>query len=223
MGLGHGALSDRENEARSEIGDCVIVWRMSLRRAALAFALVSAVALALPGSAAADLPAGVADGKIDVRVVPVSGSDTPSIVVTATVNSPPEKVWAVVSDCAHYKDRLPRVAASKQIAQNGNVVTCEVTIDMPFPFSNLTATTEATHVVDGKHFTRSWHLVKGDYKVNDGSWDVRPFKDDGSSSVIVYTVHAEPNTIVPDAIREKAQKKSLPEMIERVRKEAAKI
>jgi hypothetical protein len=65
--------------------------------------------------------------------------------------------------------------------------------------------------------------VRGDYKTNEGSWEVKPADASGTSSIVVYSVHAEPNTIVPASIREAAQKKTLPEMIARVRSEAAKL
>ena len=42
----------------------------------------------------------------------VAGSDAPKIVVRTVMDLPPKKIWQIVSDCARYKDRLPRVAAS---------------------------------------------------------------------------------------------------------------
>jgi hypothetical protein len=105
----------------------------------------------------------------------------------------------------------------------GNVHTCKVTISMPFPFSNLTAVTEAVHEENEKGMSRRWKMVSGDYKFNEGSWEVRPLDKAGTQSLVVYTVHAEPNTAIPDWIRESAQKKALPEMMARVRTEAAKL
>jgi ribosome-associated toxin RatA of RatAB toxin-antitoxin module len=181
------------------------------------FWLLSLVALS------ASLP-GAADAANDtqVKVVEVDGSDTPKIVVTATMDAPPEKVWAIVSDCATYKQHMPRVAASKELSKSGNQHTCEVTIEMPFPLSNLTAVTQATHDEAAPKFARRWKLIRGDYKVNEGSWEVMPSKSEGKSFVR-YTVHAEPNTAVPQWVREKAQKKALPEMIDRVESEAKKL
>ncbi|HVY45153.1 MAG TPA: SRPBCC family protein, partial [Minicystis sp.] len=184
---------------------------MRIRTSAMAagFALV-----ALASSAA-----GEATG-IVVRSEPAPGSDTPRVVMTATIDAPPEKVWAIVSDCAHYKERMPRIAASRLLAKAGSTYTCEVTVEMPFPLSNLTAVTEAVHTESADRYVRRWKLLRGDYKVNDGSWEVRPADASRARSLVTYTVHAEPNTPVPGWVREKAQKKALPEMIERVAAEA---
>jgi hypothetical protein len=69
--------------------------------------------------------------------------------------------------------------------------------------------------------SRTWHLKSGDYKVNDGSWELKPL--DKGGTLVTYTVHAEPNSSVPDWIREAAQKKTLPELFERVKTEANKL
>lgn len=188
-----------------------------LSRGAAATSLVVLGVLA-PGAALADDPP-----KVDIKTFAVPGSDTPKIVMSATLDVPPKKVWAIVNDCSRYKGRLPRVAAAKLLKQEGNVFTCEVTIEMPFPLSNLTAVTEATHTESDAGMSRRWKLVRGDYKVNEGSWEVKPADPDGKTSLVVYTVHAEPNTMIPAAIREAAQKKTLPDLMARVRSEAAKL
>lgn len=191
---------------------------VALPAAALALLLLAAT----PRSVAAD-PALPARGEVEVKATPVAGSDAPRIVVRTVMDLPPKKIWQIVSDCARYKDRMPRVAASELVKKVGNVHTCKVTIAMPFPLSNLTATTEAIHEESDQGMKRRWKMVSGDYKVNEGSWEVKALNKEGTSSLVTYTVHAEPNTSIPAFIRESAQKKALPDMMERVRAEAAKL
>jgi ribosome-associated toxin RatA of RatAB toxin-antitoxin module len=188
----------------------------------LAPALVIAAALAVPHSAAGDdaLPP---KGQVEVKSYAVPGSSTPRVVARAVMDLPPRKIWQIVSDCAHYKDHLPRVAASELLKKDGNTYTCKVTIAMPFPLSNLTGVTAAVHEESEAGMSRKWKLVSGDYKVNEGSWELTPTDKSGSSTLVVYTIHAEPNSSVPDFIREAAQKKTLPEMFERVKAEAGKL
>lgn len=183
----------------------------------------AAVSLVLLGVAAPNAARGDDPPKVDIKTFAVPGSDTPKIVMTATLDVPPKKVWEIVGDCSRYKGRLPRIKAAKLLKQEGNKFTCEVTIEMPFPLSDLTAVTEATHEVSDKGMKRSWKLLRGDYKSNQGSWEIKPADPDGKTSFVTYTVHAEPNTAVPAAIREAAQKKSLPDLMARVRSEAAKL
>ncbi len=162
-------------------------------------------------------------GKIYVKSTPVKGSDIPKVVVTAVVNAPPTKVWEIVSNCDKFKSRMPRVLASKLVRKNGNTYICKVEIDLPFPLSNLTATTRAIHHTGPKRWERKWTLIKGDYSFDDGSWVLTPFGKDGKRTLVVYTVHAEPDTHIPDWVREKAQKSSLPGLIKRIRKEVKKL
>jgi ribosome-associated toxin RatA of RatAB toxin-antitoxin module len=185
----------------------------------LLFAAVAAsLSLASPRASGEDLPA---KGTVDIKTFSVAGSSIPKIVARSVVDAPAKKIWAIVSDCAHYKDRMPRVVASELVKKEGNVHTCKVTIAMPFPMSNLTAVTEATHQESDAGMSRRWKLVSGDYKINNGSWEVKPLPD--GTSLVTYSVHAEPNTSVPDWIREAAQKKTLPDLFERVKTEAGKL
>jgi ribosome-associated toxin RatA of RatAB toxin-antitoxin module len=186
----------------------------------LALALTSTLAFSMvPGTAAGDdLPE---KGKVEIKSYDVPGSSSPRIVARAVMDMPAKKIWAVVSDCAHYKDRMPRVAASELVKKEGNVHTCKVTIAMPFPLSNLTGVTSAVHTETETAMSRKWTLVSGDYTANEGSWEVKAL--DGGQSLVVYTIHAEPKTSVPEWIRESAQKKTLPEMFERVKTEAGKM
>lgn len=191
-----------------------------LARPALASSLFLGLMALVPFAQAGDPapPSGV-----EVKLVPVKGSDAPKVVARAVINQPPKKVWAVVSDCAQYKTRMPHIADSKLVKKEGNKVTCQVTVAMPFPFSNLTAVTEAVHEESDKGMSRRWRLVSGDYNFNEGSWEVKPLDEAGTKSLVTYTVHADPKTAVPQWIRESAQKKALPEMIERVGTEAGKL
>jgi len=195
---------------------------ISFARRVGAVLLFSALAL-VPSAATADVQALPAKGETQVNVYSVPGSKTPKVVVRAIVDQPPRKVWAVVSDCASYKSHMPHIAKSRLVSKVGNKHTCEVTVELPFPLSNLTAVTEAIHEESDAGMTRRWKLVSGDYTVNNGSWEVRPVDATGTASVVTYTVQAEPTTALPDFIRVQAQKKALPELIERVRTESAKI
>lgn len=222
--------------------------RMAERRARAGIIVAGAlVALACAATASAQSDAALDKGHISVRAVKVSSSDerkreAPRVIVTAVVDSAPEKVWAVVSDCSKYTSRMNRVETARQL-QVGPVkqiaggtrqdVVCYVEIGLPIPLSNLHACTKATHtIVTGKKWQRAWDLYPCDkvglkqessYYFNTGSWTVEPFGTTGKRSKVTYTVHAEPTTSVPDWVRERAQKSSLPKMIERLRQEAAKI
>jgi ribosome-associated toxin RatA of RatAB toxin-antitoxin module len=181
-------------------------------------ATVLAPSLARADDTASDLEG----GKIIVTSVPVAGSSEPQHVVRAIVESPPASVWKVVSECSHFKERLPHIAAAAELSRAGRIVTCQVTIAMPFPTSNLTAITEAVHDEQPTRMTRTWKLVSGDYEYNDGSWTIESYRG-GAASLVTYRLHVKPKSSVPGFIRNMAQEHALPDMIQRIRVEAAKL
>ncbi len=157
-------------------------------------------------------------GEIIIKSSKVAGSGVPRIKAMGVVDAAPEAIWAVVERCADYKKTMIRTAESEELSRTGNIVRCRVTIELPFPLKNLTATTDAIHTVTpGKKWQRRWSLVEGDYKRNSGSWTLIPFDDAGKRTLVIYEVHAEPNVALPDSIQRLAQKKSLPDLFKHLR------
>ena len=111
-----------------------------------------------------------------------------------------------------------RIKSARELSRVGNVVTCTVTVDLPWPMSDLTAVTRAVHTVKDNFWQRRWKLVKGDYKVNSGSWTLRTFDGKLNRTYVEYRVHAEPKNWVPGWLRTRAQKSTLPDLIKKIRK-----
>jgi len=174
--------------------------------------------LSTPAAAADSFQDKLDRGEIFCYPREVKGSDAPEMIVKAVVNAPPAKVWKLVDACGNYRTTIPRIASSKEISRKGKRVVCRVTIDMPFPYSDKTSITEGIHTVADGRWTRRWRLISGDYKVNSGSWVLTRFRGNRNRTMIVYRVHAVPDAWVPGWIRKAAQKKSLPNMIRRLRK-----
>lgn len=145
------------------------------------------------------------------------------VVVKAVVDAPPQRVWDLVSRCGRYTRTMERIKAARELSRDAGRVVCRVTVDMPFPYADLTATTRAIHSEDPGHqrFSRRWDQIQGDYKVNRGSWELRPFNGDRGRTLVIYRVEAVPKAWVPDWIRQKAQRRSLPQMIKKLRRLAA--
>jgi ribosome-associated toxin RatA of RatAB toxin-antitoxin module len=182
-------------------------------------AATAALALSLTSARADDATkARLATGEIIVQTKAIKGSTTPRLKAMAVVGAPPERIWKIVDQCADYPTTMVRIAAAEEVSRKGNIVRCKVTVDMPFPLSDLTALTEAVHTVQpGKMYKREWKLVEGDYRSNRGSWTLVPFDDAGQQTLVVYEVHADPKVAIPDGIKKAAQKKSIPELLEKIR------
>ena len=112
---------------------------------------------------------------------------------------------------------MPRIAESQELSRSGNTSVCVVTVDMPMPISNLTSTSEATSTPGPGTWKRTWKLIKGDYKRNEGSWVLTPFDAEGKRTRAVYRVIADPKVSVPNFVIRKAQESALPDMMRKIR------
>jgi len=153
----------------------------------------------------------------EILVYTRSAARGPEVVVKAVIDAAPERVWRLVSQCNHYRQTMLRIKAAREISRRDSEVICRVTVDMPFPYSDLTATTRAIHRAGPEQYSRRWELINGDYKVNRGSWVLTPYRGDRRRTLVVYRAQAVPKAWVPDWIRRKAQQSSLPDLIRHLR------
>jgi len=163
-----------------------------------------------------------APGEIKTWTEPETGG-APTYVAEGVVAASPAQVWALVSRCADYVRNMPSVAASRELSRSGDESTqfsavCEVTADVPFPFSNLTSVSRATMTVDARSgsYTRAWTLVRGDYEINDGSWSLVPL-DGGAKTKVTYRIHVKPKLPLPASLVQSAQATRLPQVIQYLR------
>src|SRR5258706_6833630 len=157
-----------------------------MRRNSIA-ALLAAVCCARAAAAAAA-------AEIKTWTEPENAAGAPTYAAEGIIDAPPAAVWALVSRCADYAVTMPSISASKELSRTGDehskfTTVCEVTADVPFPFSDLTSVSRATLTVDEKsgHYSRAWQLIRGDYDVNEGSWRLVPL-DGGTRTVVTYRI-----------------------------------
>ena len=196
-------------------------YRRNLDFALALGAAYSISAQADPGPKLPPVPAEVMAGEIWVGRADVETDDVPTFVAYAIIEAPPDVVWQVVSHCGNYARYMPRVLVSKELSRQGDIVVCEVTIDMPFPLSDLTSITSAVHREDANTgaYSRVWNLVKGDYAVNRGAWRLRAV-DGGKRTLATYQVTAKPDIPVPTGLAALFQQGPLVRSMEALREEA---
>lgn len=157
--------------------------------------------------------------EVVVEITKIKGRSAPAVKATALFAAPVEKLWKIIDHCADYHTTMLRIAKSEELSREGSRVRCRVTIEMPFPLANVTTETVAVHtVVPGKLAERRWKQAEGDFRVNTGSWTLTPYGD-GKRTLAVYQVRAEPKVEVPAALRDAAQRKTLPQLFEHLRKQ----
>lgn len=158
-------------------------------------------------------------GEIVVDTEQVAGSKNPRLVVRGVLDSPPESVWGVIEDVDRYTEFMPRVKVSQVVSREGEVVITRSTIEMPFPLKNLTARIRGVHtIVPGERYQREWSLIEGDYHENTGSWTMVPFDEAAARTLVLYRILVVPRIPIPSRLRNIAQQKTMPDIVERLRK-----
>ncbi|MCK5800267.1 MAG: hypothetical protein KAI47_23915 [Deltaproteobacteria bacterium] len=178
----------------------------------LGLGLVSATAGAKDWNKALD------KGEILIYPQKVKGFSEPAFIVKAVIEAPPEKVWKLIANCGDYERTMQRIIKADMLPmQNGKVI-CRVVVDMPFPYSDLTALTAAVHREGPPAWSRHWKLIKGDFKYNTGKWVLTRWRGDPKRTLVFYRVFAKPSAWIPGWLRRSAQKRTLPNLIKHLRK-----
>lgn len=156
-------------------------------------------------------------GAILVTSASVEHFEKKQVRLEAVINTAPEKVWDIVTDCANFKTTMPTIAASEELSREGNVVMCRSTLDLLWPLPNLIATTRVVQTVAEGEWRSEWTLVSGDYKYNQGRWVLTTFRADPSRTLVVYEVLVAPKIALPASLQLFGKTRALPAMIHGLR------
>lgn len=159
------------------------------------------------------------DGKVIVSSMKPTNDSGVAAMAVAVMKAPVAKVWPVVRDCEHFHKFMPRAKKSEMRKKLSDTqMVCFLEVSMPFPLSNLHSEVLSTIKQLGKGWRRSWTLREGNYKRNNGSWEVYPYGEGDGWSLLVYNIDVDPDMSIPDAILRKAQTGSLPDVFTAIRK-----
>lgn len=174
--------------------------------------------LMLPAGARADgWQDKLARGEVLVYTRPVAGSSEPEVVMKAVIDAAPQRVFNLLADCEAYPRTMPRISAAKLLRKGRDHDVCRVTVDMPFPYADATSTCESRYLRSKGKLVRRWKLLAGDYRRNEGSWTLSPFRGDPRRTLAVYRTITVPKAWVPAWIRRAASRRMLPKTIARFR------
>ena len=157
-------------------------------------------------------------GGVVVRELPGSEGEGIAVLVVGLVEAPPGAVWAVMADCEEQDEFLPRISHAAVRDRDGDQHTCDLVVDLPFPFEDAKAATRhrVRRLPDGG-YQRSWRLAAGDwsYERHDGSWTVHPYA--GGRALLVNRMHLQPKTVLPLWFVRTAQAQQAPASFDAIR------
>lgn len=163
-------------------------------------------------------------GEVLVEARALGDDGTVAARAKVVLDFPPEQIWKHLDDCARYDQFMPRVSKSTELVRDGGKVICRIEVDMPFPLGDLWSETVAMHDQPSEHtYRRRWKMPegKGTYRQNKGAWVVSAWQGDTKRSLVEYKIKVQPLNKVPGSILKAAQKRSLPGMMEALKKRTA--
>lgn len=190
---------------------------MNPRAAALALVLASSPALA-----------DARDVHVESRAV--EGSKVLELIVTGTIDAPPGRVIAMLSDVEAYPALMWPTILARVLGREGASVWCYMVIDPPIiEKRDYCMKMTLTHLDDG-----GWRSVwidapercpapqRGLLRIvrNVGSWELHP-SDGGKSTFARYTQHSDPGGAVPTWIVNSMSAKAMPDIFNAVRRAVA--
>jgi ribosome-associated toxin RatA of RatAB toxin-antitoxin module len=136
------------------------------------------------------------------------------------VKSSRQACWNVITDYAHYPEFMPNVKKSALVVQGGDSAL--------WSFSFKVALWTVDYTIDLKNrqprdsvWTIVWTYVKGDLKSTTGSWRLTECKDNPGFVLAEYSVRVDVGKFVPQWVSTMMTTRSIPGLIEAVRKRAA--
>jgi len=164
----------------------------------------------------------LAAGEVLVRPLPPSAGEGIGTLALGVIDAPPERVWAVMADCAEQDQFLPRVTYSAVRDRDGDAHTCELVVALPFPLAAArTETRQHVRRLPDGGYQRWWELLPGDwgYRRDTGSWSIHPFT--GGRSLLVSRLDLLVKGAVPAWLVRAAQSDQAPATFAAIRKRVA--
>jgi len=158
-------------------------------------------------------------GGVVVRNLAPSDGGGIAVVVMGLVDAAPEQVWAVMADCGHQAEFLPRVRHAAVFDRDGDEHTCELVVSLPFPLedSHTRTRNHVRRLPDGG-YQRYWELLPGkwSYLRDNGSWTVHPYAE-GRRSLLIHRLELLPRSAIPEWIVRAAQVRQAPAAFDAIR------
>ena len=133
------------------------------------------------------------------------------------IHAPPEKVWAVLVDCARAPSYVPGLKKCEILEQAADKSwdirrhTNKLSIFLPTIKSEFKCDYNFPESI-------SFKSTGGDIRTNSGTWTLTPYAA-GTKTIVTYQAHVASKTIIPDKTIRKALKKNIPKVMRALRDE----
>jgi ribosome-associated toxin RatA of RatAB toxin-antitoxin module len=153
-------------------------------------------------------------------IVHVEETDEPikRTLVTGLIDAPPDVVYPIYADFESYPELFKTAKSSDILKREGNVLTCKVVMDFPWPLGSRWVTNHTTMDPENTSFT--FKKFDGSVRIYEGSLKILP--EGNGRSRVVYAAKVDPALPVPAWLVNMISANYFPMAIERVREKLAK-
>ncbi len=138
--------------------------------------------------------------------------------VVGLIDAPPEVTYPIYADFESYPELFQSARSSDILKREGNVLTCKVVMDFPWPLGTRWVTNHTFLSPESTSFT--FKKVEGSVKVYEGALKILP--EGKSRSRVVYSAKVDPDLPLPAWVINMVQARYFPMAIERVREKLVK-
>ena len=195
-------------------------------------AILAALPLAaLAGDSQWELANEEDDFELKVYTREKAGTDVAEVKAVCKIPAPVEKIWQAINDLDNYKDFMPYTEVSKTLEKKGDSIFWYTVINAPLVSRRdycLELKPEKPKDPNGT-WKSSWKVCGNRADIpksehvritrNNGYWLLTP-ADGGKATQVEYLVDTDPGGSIPAWIRNKANTKAIPDLMEAVAKRA---
>ncbi|NOR46392.1 MAG: hypothetical protein GQ534_12475 [Candidatus Delongbacteria bacterium] len=154
-----------------------------------------------------------------LRLVNTPNSSIKTAEAIFLVNNSSKNCFKVLNDIKNYPEFMPNITETKFISKNKNGSIYDFVFEVAFMDTEYSLL--LTDNVDKDIYYIDWTFVKGEINDSQGSWIIKPISI--SISELHYKVYLDPGSFIPDWITNKLTARSIPDMVEAIRKRVSEI
>jgi len=158
----------------------------------------------------------VAARQIVVRANLDSGQRRGTVRAAVRIEAPPDVVFQMMIRCADALQYVPHLRACevRDRATDDSWLLVEQEIDFGWYAPRVNWTFRAELATDRSIRFRQ---VSGDFKANEGSWELEPTPD-GATTLLLYRAYIDPPGFVPSWLARSTFRRELPQMLKELRR-----
>jgi len=189
-----------------------VSWKSQYRGLAVALALAAGpIATAAPFELTPVEAEQVAARKVVIRASLDASERRGTVRAAVRIEAPPEVVFDMMIRCHDALEYVPKL--ERCVVRDQAVDESWLLVEHELDFGWYVPSVNWTFRADLEQDRRiRFHQVRGDFKANEGLWELEP-TDDGATTLLLYQAFVDPPGFVPNWLARTTYRRELPRML----------